>query len=70
MSALPETGFLRLRQIIGDAKAVPAIPPLIPVGRTAWYKGIKDGIYPQGVKLSPGVAVWRAEEIRNLIKSK
>ena len=31
MSQLPETGFLRLPQIIGNAKADPPIPALIPV---------------------------------------
>ncbi|MBZ2208502.1 transcriptional regulator [Massilia sp. R798] len=70
MNALPETGFLRIRQILGNPKAVPPIPPLIPVGRTAWYHGIKVGHYPAGVKLSPGVTVWRAEDIRKLIESK
>lgn len=70
MNTLPETGFLRIRQILGNPKAVPPVPAIIPVGRTAWYGGIKAGRYPAGVKLSPGVTVWRAEDIRKLIESK
>lgn len=67
MKQLPETGFLRIRQIIGDKKA--GTPPLVPIGRTAWWTGIKQGIYPAGVKLSPGVTVWRVEDIKKLIAS-
>ncbi|MFC0132065.1 transcriptional regulator [Massilia eurypsychrophila] len=69
MSKLPETGFLRLPQIIGNPKAVPPVPALIPIGRTAWWCGIKSGIYPAGFKLSPGVTVWKVEDIRKLIAS-
>ena len=67
MNHLPESGFLRIRQIIGDKKA--GIPPLIPVCRSAWWNGVKAGRYPAGVKLSAGVTVWRAEEIKALIES-
>lgn len=69
MSHIPEIGFLRLQQIIGDAKAVPPIPPIIPIGRTAWWTGIREGRYPAGIKLSPGVTVWKVEDIRKLIAS-
>jgi hypothetical protein len=31
---LPETGFLRLPNIIGNPKANPPIPPIIPVGKS------------------------------------
>jgi len=59
--------FLRLPKILGDTKANPPIPALIPVCKTAWYAGIKTGIYPQGIKLSPRVCVWRESEIQELI---
>lgn len=65
MQALPETGFLRLRQIIGDSKK--NIPALIPVCRTSWWKGIKSGKYPTGHKLGPRCVVWKVEDIRKLI---
>lgn len=67
MNQIPDSGFLRIRQIIGDKKA--GIPPLIPVCRSAWWKGVKAGRYPAGVKLSPGVTVWRVDEIKALIAS-
>jgi hypothetical protein len=67
--AVPETGFLRLKQIIGNPKANPAIPGLIPISASAWWQGVNSGRYPQAIKLSPGVTVWRAEDIHSLIRS-
>lgn len=64
MYQLPETGFLRLPQIIGDPKAEPPIPPIIPVKKSAWWAGCKSGRYPAPIKLSPRVTVWRVEDIR------
>lgn len=40
-----------------------------PVSRSAWYQGIKDGIYPQQVKLGPRSSAWRASDINTLISS-
>jgi prophage regulatory protein len=68
MQALPETGFLRLHQIIGDPKASPPVPAIIPVGRSSWWRGIKSGRYPRGQKLGPKTTVWRVEEIRALLE--
>ena len=42
-STLPDTGFVRLPQIIGSAKARPPIPALIPVSRSTWWAGVKSG---------------------------
>lgn len=64
---LPETGFLRLSQIIGDAKA--GIPPIIPVKKSCWWAGVRSGRFPKPVKLGSRVTVWRVESIRALIES-
>lgn len=66
---LPETGFLRLSQIIGDRTANPPMPALIPVSRTGWLEGVKSGKYPQPVKLSSRVVAWRVSDIRQFIES-
>ena len=65
--SLPETGYLRLSQIIGNSKASPPTPAIIPVGRSTWWAGVRCGRYPKPLKLSPGVTVWRVEDIRALI---
>jgi len=62
---LPETGFLRLPQIIGDPQK--GLPPIIPVKKTCWWDGVKSGRFPKPVKLGPRVTAWRVEDIRALI---
>ena len=58
MQALPEAGFLRLNQVL----------ELIPVGRSTWWAGVKDGRFPQPVKISPRCTAWRAEDVRALVE--
>lgn len=65
MNQLPETGFLRLPQIIGSAKR--GVPAIIPVGKSCWWEGVKSGRFPKPVKLGPRVTAWKVEDIRALI---
>ena len=58
MYDIPETGFLRLPQVLS----------VIPVKKTCWWEGVRSGRYPKPVKLSPHCTAWRAEDIRELIK--
>lgn len=67
MMSLPETGFLRLPQIIGNPKAEPPIPALIPVSKSTWVKGVRSGRFPSSVKLGPRTSAWRVEDIRAYI---
>jgi hypothetical protein len=69
MHQLPETGFLRLPQIIGNPTAVPPLPPIIPVCKSSWWAGVKSGKYPKPVKLGERTTVWRVEDILALVKS-
>jgi len=39
MDNLPATGFLRLNQIIGNKKASPPVPAIIPVSKSTWWAG-------------------------------
>jgi predicted DNA-binding transcriptional regulator AlpA len=57
-SGVPEAGFLRL----------PAVLAAIPVSRSTWWAGIREGRYPPPVKLSPRVTAWRVADIRALIE--
>ena len=70
MTKLPETGFLRLAHIIGNPKANPPIPALIPVCKSTWWEGVKSGRYPQPVRsLGVRITAWRVEDISMLIES-
>lgn len=69
MYLLPETGYLRLPQIIGNPKANLPIPALIPVSKSTWWAGVKSGRYPQPVRtLGLRITAWRVEDIRSLIQ--
>tara|TARA_R110002020_G_scaffold56074_35_gene155388 strand:+ start:5097 stop:5303 length:207 start_codon:yes stop_codon:yes gene_type:complete len=61
-TSFPHTGFLRLRSILA-----PAGP--IPVSKSTWWAGVKDGRFPKPVKLGSRITVWRAEDIRALIEN-
>lgn len=56
---LPDTGYLRLSQII---------PSIIPVSKSTWWAGVKTGRYPRPVKLSMRCTAWRVEAIIALIE--
>lgn len=59
---LPETGFVRLKQIIGPNRP-------IPVSKSTWWEGVRSGRFPQPMKLGPRTTVWRVEDIRELIEN-
>ena len=67
--SLPETGYLRLNQIVGNPKADPPIPPIIPISKASWWAGVRSGRFPTPVKLGPRTTAWRVSDIRAFIES-
>ncbi len=65
--SLPKVGYVRLHQIIGNPKANPPIPPIIPVSKSTWWEGIRTGRFPKSIKLGPKITVWRVGDIMALI---
>ena len=53
----PYVGFMRLQQVL----------EIIPISKSAWWGGIRDGKYPKQIKLGPKTSVWRAEDIQALL---
>ncbi len=68
MSEKVSVSLPRLKHIIGDEKANPPIKPIIPISKTAWWKGVAEGKYPQPIKISEKVTVWRSDQIEALIE--
>jgi len=69
MQKLPETGYLRLSQIIGNPNAEPPIPPIIPIGKSSWWAGVASGRFPKPVKsLGKRITAWKVDDIRALIE--
>lgn len=65
LMALNEYRLLRLSEIIGSKKK--GIPPIIPVSRTTWLVGIKEGRYPQPVKVGRSAVAWRESDVLALL---
>ena len=55
---LPAEGFAKL----------PAILHAVGVSKSAWYRGVKDGVYPKSVHLGKRSVAWRVSDIRALIE--
>ncbi len=45
--------FLRLPQVLER----------FPVSKSTWWAGIRKGIFPRGIKLSPRTTAWREADI-------
>ena len=41
---------------------------LIPVSRSSFYQGIRDGIYPKPVRLGKRTSAWRMSELMQVIQ--
>jgi hypothetical protein len=55
----PATGFVCIDQILGPGRP-------IPLSKSTWYDGIKEGKFPKSVKIG-GRTVWRVKDIDDLI---
>jgi len=55
---IPHTGFLRLPQVL----------QIIPIGKSTWWAGVKNGRFPKGRKLGPRTTAWRCEDIHQLLE--
>lgn len=58
MYQLPEKGCIRLKHIL----------QLIDVSKSTWWKGVKDGRFPQPVRFGSRLTMWRVEDIKRLIE--
>ncbi len=58
MYQLPEKGCIRLKHIL----------QLIDGSKSTWWKGVKDGRFPQPVRFGTRLTMWRVDDIRRLIE--
>ena len=52
-------GFYRLKQII---------PDILPISRSSFLRKVKDGEYPQPVRLGKRTVAWRKSEIQAYVE--
>jgi predicted DNA-binding transcriptional regulator AlpA len=44
----------------------PTVPALLPISRSGWWQGVKDGKFPAPVRCG-GRSLWRASDIQALL---
>ena len=54
---LPPEGFVR----------IPVVLAVLGIGKTSFLSGVREGRYPNPVKLGPRISAWRVEDIRDII---
>lgn len=57
LSDLPSDGLMRAKEVLS----------YLPIKKSTWWAGVKEGIYPQPVRLGTRTVAWRAQDIRKLI---
>lgn len=55
----PEDKLLRVNDVLQR----------LPMSRSSWWNGVREGRYPRGIKLGPKTTCWRASDINALIRS-
>lgn len=66
--SLPQYGYLRISQIVGNPNSDPPLPPLIPIAKSTIWLWVKQGKFPAPVKLGPRVTAWKIADIREFIE--
>ena len=72
MNHLPASGFLKLAQILGNPKANPPVPPIIPVCKATWFAGQKgpNPRFPKPVRIGGGRgSFYKVEDIRAILSN-
>lgn len=58
-TTIPDIGFIRQSALL----------PLLGFSATTLWRRVKQGTFPQPIKLSVNVTAWRVEEVREWISS-
>lgn len=55
---LSNQGFMRIQEVLR----------YVPIGKSTWWKGIKEGKFPKGRKIGPKTTVWSKKDILGLLQ--
>lgn len=47
---------------------LPEVLKLVPVSRSSWYAGVKEGIYPKQVAIGRRSVGWRSSEVQKVVR--
>jgi len=66
----PATPLIQATSVAVDILIrLPAVLQIIPISRSTFYKGIKEGAYPEPRKIGQRISVWRLSTINSLANS-
>lgn len=57
---------IRVKRLLRITEIIAPHGP-IPVGKSTWWEGVRQGRFPQPIKLGPRITVWRTEDIEDLL---
>jgi prophage regulatory protein len=46
---------------------LPQVLKLVPISRSAWWNGVREGRFPRPIKLGPKTTCWRAADLFALL---
>jgi prophage regulatory protein len=61
--------ILRLNEVTNSVVSGSKTKGLFPVSRSTWLRGVRSGLYPAPVRLSPRRVGWRRRDIETLIET-
>lgn len=62
---LPESGFLRLHQLVLPRKSPRSSFAILPFSAATVWRKVAEGTFPTPVKLSAGMTAWRVGDVRS-----
>lgn len=60
LTGLPDDAVIRLPEVLR----------LFPIGKSTWWEGIRNGVYPKPIELGPRARGWRLGDILTLIRER
>lgn len=48
---------------------LPEVLRLVPVSKSTWWEGIRNGTFPKPIKLGPKITCWRLADILELMNT-
>ena len=65
---LPDSALVRLPQLVRDPKR-PNLPTPLPFSASTLWRKLREGTFPEAVKLGDAITAWRVGDVRAWIRA-
>ena len=65
---LPDSALVRLPQLVRDPKR-PNLPTPLPFSASTLWRKLREGSFPEAVKLGDAITAWRVGDVRAWIRA-